>query len=287
MARKIKIASSILNIRLHPHSTDRYVDFFNDVYRTKKIVRLHGDRHGMISLLDMTKANEGTIRGIITTFLNVEIDGNWFDAENLQEATDLQVSEVKIPENLHPNAAQFYFIFDVKKHKIYVQNYSKGKVLTPPQALKLFNDLSTQTEITQKYNYASITPIQDKKALDKIFKIERIDRITINILKPNADILVDNFEEKIESHLLASHARRLTLTYQANPGESLIPNNDIQKLGGAALTNGSVQVDGRDDGKAVHESTEDSPLVIQGKYDPGTTTEDQAFRRLVNEAEKN
>jgi len=241
----------------------------------------------MISLLDMTKSDEGVVRGIITTFINIEIDGNWFDAENLQDATDQQVSEVKIPANLHPNAAQFYFIFDVKKHRIYIQNYSRSKVLTPPQALKLLSELSTQTSITQKYNYASITLIQDKKALEKIFKIDRIDRITINILKPNADILADDFEEQIEAHLLASHARKLTLTYQANPGDSLVPNSDIQKLGEAALTNGSVRVDGRNDGQSVHESTEDSPLIIQGKYDPDTTTEDQAFRRLINEAENN
>jgi hypothetical protein len=263
------------------------VEFFKDIYQTKKIVRLHGDRHGMISLLDMTKSDEGVVRGIITTFINIEIDGNWFDAENLQDATDQQVSEVKIPANLHPNAAQFYFIFDVKKHRIYIQNYSRSKVLTPPQALKLLSELSTQTSITQKYNYASITLIQDKKALEKIFKIDRIDRITINILKPNADILADDFEEQIEAHLLASHARKLTLTYQANPGDSLVPNSDIQKLGEAALTNGSVRVDGRNDGQSVHESTEDSPLIIQGKYDPDTTTEDQAFRRLINEAENN
>ncbi|MXN49579.1 DUF4747 family protein [Shinella sp. AETb1-6] len=287
MAQKIKIASSILNIRLHPHSDDRYVDFFSDIYRTKKIVRLHGDRHGMMSLLDMTRSDEGIIRGIVTTFLNIEIDGNWFDTENLKEATDNQVSEVKIPENLHPNSAQFYFIFDVKRHRIYIQNYSKGKVLTPPQALKLFSEISEQIQITQKYNYPSITLVQDKKALEKIFNIERIDRITISILKPNADILVDNFEEQIEAHLLASHAKKLTLTYQANPGESLVTNDDIQKLGGAALTNGSVKVDGRDNGHAVHMSTEDSPLIIQDKYDPDTTTEDQAFRKLINEAEIN
>lgn len=283
MARKIKISASILNLRVHPHTADIYKAFIQDLYELKAIVRLHGDRHGMISLINRSQSDDNIITGTITTFLNVDLDGSWFDTENLQEATDNQVSEVNIPRHLHPNAAQFFFHFDINEHKIYVQNYSKGKVLTPPQALMLFKELSERLSITSKYNLAKITLVQSKEGLKRIFSIDRIDKITITIMKPNADILAENFESQIEAHLAASHARKLSLTYQAEPGVSLALNKDIEKLSETALSNGAVEVIGRNDGASVRQSTESIPLIIQDKYDPDTTIEQQAFRRLINE----
>ena len=51
MARQIKIESGVLNIRMHPHSGEKYVDLLKFVYGRKNIVKLRGDRHAMISLL--------------------------------------------------------------------------------------------------------------------------------------------------------------------------------------------------------------------------------------------
>ncbi|MBU4530953.1 MAG: DUF4747 family protein [Hoeflea sp.] len=283
MARRIKISSSVLNIRLHPHPIGVYGDFFQDIFRLRQIVRLHGDRHGMLSLLNLNDIDQGSISGTITTFVNIEVDGDWFDAVNLTEATDNQISKVSIPENLHPNSAQYYFYFDVKQHKLYVQNYSKGKILTPNQALTLFGSLSKNINITQKYNLASINLVQSKSALDKLFKIDRIDRIIVSILKPNSDILADDFEAQIEEHLANSHARSVTVAYQADPGQSLVPVEDIKTISNAALENGNVEVIGRNNGLRVHESTEDNPLILQNKYDPDHTSEAQAFKHLVNE----
>ncbi|MBB3979121.1 hypothetical protein GGQ64_004357 [Rhizobium azooxidifex] len=283
MARKIKISSSILNIRLHPHSPEIYSSFIKDAYDLKRIIRLHGDRHGIISFLDRSRADRGIITGTITTFVVVEIDGDWFDTEKLSEATDTQVSQVSIPENLHPNSAQFLFHFDINRHKIYVQNYSRGKVLTPSQGLLFFNSLAQSIEMTEKYNYANITLVQSKDGLKKLFKLDRIDRITITIMKPNADILSDDFEAQIEAHLAESHAKKLSITYHAEPGESLVPTPDINTLSDAALENGDVEVAGRNDGASVRMSTSEIPRVLQDRYDPDLTTESQAFTRLVTE----
>lgn len=281
MARKVKVSSVILNIRLHPHTDELYRQFIEDLFDLKQIVRLHGDRHGMISLIDRSRASEGTVTGTITTFTVVEIDGEWFDAESLAEASDDQVSEVRIPRNLHPNAASFFFHFDIKRHRLFVQNYSKGKVLTPQQALTLFKTLSEHLDITQKYTLAKITLVQSQAGLESLFSLDRLDRITITIMKPNADILSANFVDEIEGHLAAIHARKLTVSYVAEPGDSLVPDQDMRKLSAAALENGNVEAIGRDGTGRVKRSTEDFPLVLQDRYDPDDTTEHQAFRRLV------
>lgn len=281
MARRIKISAGVLNIRLHPHTPERYAEFLNDIYALKKPVKLRGDRHGMISLLNRSESENGIFTGVITTFLDIEFDGTWFNTDELKEATDEQISEVAIPENLHPNAASFYFEFNTNNHKIYFQTYSAGKVLSEKSALSLFQGLSSNLKISQKYGDAKITVVQSKEGLEKIFSIPVIKEITITIVKPNADIFADDFESQIESHLAGAHSKKLTISYEADAGSSVVPTDEIKAISAVALENGSVKVNGRDDSGAVKRSTDDHPMQYQDKYDPDAMTENQAFRSII------
>lgn len=281
MARKIKISAGVLNIRLHPHTAERYAEFLNDIYRLKRPVKLRGDRHGMISLLNRAEADDNLFGGVITTFLDIDFDGTWFNTAELKEATDEQVSKVTIPENLHPNSAQFYFHFDASGHKLYFQTYSSGKVLTENSAILLFQVLASDLGITQKYGDVKITVIQSKEGLARIFALTVIKEITITIEKPNADIFADDFEAQIEAHLASAQSKRLTITYEADPGSSVVPTDEIKAISQVALENGSVKVNGRDDSGAVKRSTDDHPMQYQDKYDPDATTERQAFRSIL------
>ncbi|RKF23430.1 DUF4747 family protein [Altericroceibacterium spongiae] len=281
MARKIKISAGVLNIRLHPHTPERYAEFLHDVYKLKKPVKLRGDRHAMISLLNRSEADDGIFTGVITTFLDIDFDGTWFNTAELKEATDEQVSKVTIPENLHPNSAQFYFQFDANKHKLYFQTYSSGKVLSEKSALSLFQGLSDDLGISQKYGDAKITVIQSKEGLAKIFAIPVIKEIKITIVKPNADIFADDFEAQIEAHLAGAHSKKLTISYEAESGSSVTPTDEIKAISAVALENGNVKVNGRDDSGAVKRSTDDHPMQYQDKYDPDAMSENQAFRSII------
>ncbi len=281
MARKIKISAGVLNIRLHPHTPERYAEFLNDVYKLKKPVKLRGDRHGMISLLNRSEADDGIYSGVITTFLDIDFDGTWFNAAELKEATDEQVSKVTIPENLHPNAAQFYFQFNANSHKLYFQTYSSGKALSEKSAFSLFRKLSDDLGIAQKYNDVKITIIQSKEGLEKIFAIPVIKEIKITIVKPNADIFADDFEAQIEAHLASAHSKKLTISYEADSASSVTPTDEIKAISAIALENGNVKVNGRDDSGAVKRSTDDHPMQYQIKYDPEAMTENQAFRSII------
>lgn len=281
MARKLKISAGVLNIRMHPHTAARYAEFLTDIYRLKKPIKLRGDRHGMISLLNRTEADVNFLSGVITTFLDIDFDGTWFNTEELKEATDEQVSKVAIPENLHPNAAQFYFRFDTANHKLYFQTYARGKVLTENSALSLFQGLADDLGIRQKFGDVKITVVQSKEGLARIFSLPQIKEITITILKPNADIFADDFEAQIEAHLAAAHSKKLTISYEADPGSTLIPSDEIKAISEVALENGSVKVNGRDESGAVKRSTDDHPLQYQDKYDPDAMTENQAFRSIL------
>ncbi|WP_137153486.1 DUF4747 family protein [Rhizobium sp. FKL33] len=281
MARKIKVSAASLNIRLHPHSPEIYMDWMVDIYRKKLIGPVHGDRHAMISTLDASKANDGIIRGVITTFIKFDSDGDWFNSEKLEEATKDDVSEIKIPDNLHYNPAQFYFTFYARYHRLYFQTYSNKKVLTPPSAHNFFSHLSRDLDVMEKFGEAQISIVQDRATLDKMFKIERIKEISVTILKPNTDVFDDDFEKNIEAHLANTKSREFTVKYKADARGSIEPDDDIKRISKIALDNGSVKVIGRDDKGAVNLNSEKYPEEFHDKFDPDVQSERSAFDALL------
>jgi len=250
------------------------------MFDQKQAVKLHGDRFGMLSLINRDE-DDGFVSGVITTFIKVEFDGRWFDASVMDDASAERVAEVVIPDDIYPNAARFYFEFDVQKHRIYVQSYSEGKYLSAKQAHALFSGLAELRQMKAKFGKIHVTIVQSKEGLDKLFSIKIIKEIKITIYKPNPDIFSENFEANIENHLAQAHSQSVTISYQADPGESVRPTAEIMQISQAALENGNVQVRGRDEAGAVNKSTDKIPKEYHDKYDSDQVTERNAFRRLI------
>lgn len=284
MARKVKVSASALNVRLHPHSTEIYINWIEAIFSARLIAPVHGDRHGMISMLDRSERGQGAISGIITTFVKLDGRGEWFNSEQLKEATEEQVSEINIPSNLYPNSSTFYFYLNAEKHKLYFQTYSKGKVFTPTSSLRFFSSLSRDLKIMALFGEAKISIVQDKANLEKMFSIKRIKEIEITILKPSSDVFDDDFEKNIEKHLEDTASSQFTVTYRAEANKSIKPDDDIRKISGVALENGSVNVKGRDEKGAVRLNSTQFPKEMHDRYDPDLQTERNAFFSLIPQA---
>jgi len=281
MARKIKIASGVLNIALHPHSPDIYRSFILDAYALKKPIHLRGDRYGILSLVHREESGDGFISGVITTFTRLDSGGSWFDAAQLTEANSAQLSQINIPDHLYPNAAAFYFSFDLNIHRLYFQTYSKGKVLSVNQSISLFWGLSQDTSMLAKYPRPKINAIQSEAGLNTMFSIPRIKKVRITINRPNPDVFGDDFEQDIERELGESNSRKVVFEFEAEAGESIIPTPGIRKASEAALDNGLVEVSGRDENGRVEKSSDGFHRILQDKFDPEVQTEEQAFRGLI------
>lgn len=131
MARRLKSSVGILNVALHPHSPAIYGDFIASIYRSKKAVRVRGERYAVISLLNRSEADQNIVTGVVTTFTMVDTNTKWFDLSALTEASAAATRQIVIPPGLYPNPKAFYFLFDLRQHRIYFQNYAEGDVLTP------------------------------------------------------------------------------------------------------------------------------------------------------------
>jgi hypothetical protein len=259
MARKLKVSVVVLNVRIHPHSEDNYAAMLQAAYTQKRPIQIHGDRYGLISTLNANRREIGFIDGVFTTFTKVDLEGEWFDIEELDEASTDKLKEISIPDGIFPNTAAYYFSFNLNTHKLYVETYSSGKALTATSALRFIKNMLTTPDIAGVFGEPSISLVQAQAGLDKLFSIDRIKEITVTIEKPNADIFSDDFEEEIEKHLLETHSQSMTINHKAVNGQSIVPNDEVKQISSAALQNGEVRVTGRDEGVAVNLSSKDFP----------------------------
>jgi hypothetical protein len=276
----------MLSIALHPHSTGIYGDFLDALFSLKRAVKVRGERYAIISLLNRADRSSGEVSGILTTFTKVDTRSKWFDISNLKEASSEQTNKIVIPEGMYPNLKSFHFLFDLKRHLLYFQNYSEGDVLTPLSAYRIFKSLSEAEEVVSSFGHAKITIVQSKAALESLLKIPVIREIRVTILRPNPDVFADDFEAKIAAHLAETKARELEIRYRAEPGQSLEPDDDIERVSEYALNTGKVTVEGRDENGRVSRSTDQFPEVISSTFDPDEESDEQAFRRTVRQQQQ-
>lgn len=282
MGRLSKITAGILNIRLHPHPDGVYHEFIDAVFKLRKPVRVHGERWAMMSLISKNKTDPDLVTGLISTFTKIELDQPWFDAENLKDASEDILAEIEIPENVFPNSSSFNFAFDTKKHKLYVQTYSKGKAFSINLANNMFQTLVDDLRITRKFGLASIDVVQSNVGLERIFEIKVLKKLTFILNKPNADVFEDDFDENVESYLREIKAKKMQIGVVAESGQSIEPNDSLKRIGSSALEHGSVVGEGADNqGLAVTRSSRDFPREISEKYDANEEQENLVFRKMI------
>jgi hypothetical protein len=285
MPRNLKLSVGGLNVRIHPHSPELYDQFLQAIYALREPVHIRGDRHGMITALDRRNLETGIIRGVITTFTKIDMNGRWFDQTRLDDVSPDLLKEINIPANVHPNSAAFRFAMNVNNHVLTFEHYNAGKYLVPKSAYTLFRKLSDNLDITTKFGAVKISILQDKSSLDRIFGMTRLKRITFIVDRPNPDIWSDDIEGQVDAHLAAVHAQQISVTYTAPSGGSLVETPSLRKLGNTALRNGAIEATGTE-GKAHQRiSTIDSPRLDQTTYNEEVESEVHAFERLRNSME--
>lgn len=277
MARQHKMEIGGLNVRVHPHEDGAYDELIGKLYDLKKVAKIHGDRFGLITMLDRSEENKGMVYGVLSTFLEIEIDGDWFNTETMDEASANDIRKIRIPENLHPNLKTFRFAFNTKRHELIFEHYSEGDRLTHNSALNFFRNLADDRRIQKRFGDVKITVVTDRATVDRIFQIPRITDLDILIEKPNSDLWDANFEE----HLEDKNARSMNVHYKAERGQGIQRDEDLNALLNASINNGRSIAKGYGPEGHVTISTDSFPKVVQEKYEPEVAPV-SVFKRLAN-----
>jgi hypothetical protein len=174
MKRLRTIKLGILNIKIHPHSCDRYIELFEEVVRLNEPTAVFGSEWGMIGYVGEFKSRADALGqpelkaavGAFYRFLNIDPKKPWFHLLD-RRPLDTEVGDrpPAVPDHLKPNFREVSFVFFPDKHR-------------------LFFDVNSCT-----HNFA-------QRLLDKLFKNEQI----VSRWGP-VDIIVESSRETLVNQI--------------------------------------------------------------------------------------
>lgn len=271
MPKQRKLSVSVLNITVQPHSPQKYVELFNDVFKQKNACKYYGEKFGIISKLEDIEEKTGILAlfGEISIFTNINKDAPWFNFESLEEAAENDIMEIKIPDKLRPNLTKCFFVFNAIKHQMFFitkngQDMSFGGMCIKKFIYNLFN---TEQNI-QKFGDIAVNLIPESNIIDKLFSYPHLSKLNIVLTPPNPDDLADE-EAKLMEKLNTMRAKKMEQSYTAERRTtSLNVDEETRRLSEIASNNGYVSVVAKDVyGISIIDSTKEHPLVITRQYD--------------------
>jgi hypothetical protein len=270
-----KLVVSALNIKIHPHTPELYIDLFNSLFTSVKSVKIRGADYGTpgwISEVVPGRPLDG-LQGEFYKFLSIDPRDPWFD-ERSREVIEIDddEDELPVPEHLKPNLHKVRFVFYPKKHRLFFDSQK----FSPNNARKLLVALCSFTEITDKYGHVDVEVESSREAIERILEIPAKTKLEIRISLPNPDDTSDD-EQRVLDRLLSQNARTIEESYTGVKEEGLIPNEDTKTLMRVAQSNGYVKATGYDGDKRIERSTLDHPLVEPEFYNPETTSRMQTL----------
>ena len=262
MPKNLKMMIGSINIKIHPHKPEMYIELFKDAIALKNIVPMRGDVYGSLSkfnFIDRKDKNLG-FKGNIYKFLNIDPDQPWFDVEKEKVAEADVLKNISAIKNIKPNFCSFLYYFAPLKHRIFFTTYYDTKSISSKSIANFFTNIFFQPSIIDKYGEVEVIVEPSTDKLDKMMKMKQIDKLELMISRPNPDDHGEA-ERKLLARLGKLNAKKVYEEYESVNHETLKPDADLLTLTKIAASNGYVKTSGRDDfGKKVHESTLSHPL---------------------------
>ena len=277
MAQNRKIEISALNIKTHPHTPEKYIELFQDVFNLQQVVKMKSDYYGMIgsrTFINENKPLEG-ITGNINRFLQIDRNKPWFNTQENGEAKPEDIDEIYIPDYLKPNMANFRYAFYPVGHRLFFESYSDGEQIGPATMMNFFKRLFDHRKIQRKYGEVTIIVEPKKESLDDIFTIHTLKKLEMRVSRPNPDDPFESFEYKFYEKMESENANEVETSIK---GHDLEPSEETQMLARVAASNGYVKGSGTDaEGKATKESTKEHPLKKRHFYNPKIESAREVF----------
>lgn len=268
MARQSVVRVGVLNIVIHPHSPEKYINLIRDTYSLAQPGKIRGSDYGFLAsfrkLNSPLKEDNQVIWGTVYRFLNIDPRGTWLD---LSQKIPVDMAEEGrppiVPEHLKPNLREGYYLFSPKHHKLFFET----SFLAPQSFSKLITSLFSQKPIYEKYGQVDVNVVSTKEVIERILLIPRITRLNIDFTMPNPDDLGE-IEKKIQDRLESQNIRRIKNEATSTHQEGVKPDSETKALMSMALQNGEVTVTGYEGAQKKILSTKDHPLIQLFYYNP-------------------
>lgn len=271
MARKRRLTIGVINITMHPHKPERYVDLIKAAVTNRCVSSIGNLQSVLITSVGSFELGndkpDAILRGNLVKFQNIDFDGNWFDTESNAVAAEQDLASVNIPPNLKPNSMFYDFVFFPDKHLLVYEAKSKDSSITPAVAVKAFTNIFNQSALQDEFGVIEVTHIPETHLLDNALALKNISNIKLHITRPNADSFA-KIERQYLQQMNDGNVAEIIEERRAIKGESLVIDEDLRNSAKIAEKNGYAEVRGHDSaGKPINFSTLSHPIQITDYFD--------------------
>ncbi len=280
------VSIGALNLTMHPHPNGAYIDLLGMAKRSKGSIVLYGKSCARIGVFAPLNEAEpfGPHYGEIHRYINIDVEGNWYDTERGKQADDDDVKKVSIPANLKPEYEPFRFVFFPDGHRLFYEiRAHKVGPLSPAHVQKLLVALFRNERIVSKYGKVDVTIEPAADTVERILAMPVLRKLRIEVNRPNTDDFSD-FEREVFERLEAESAQTIQESIVAQRETSLTPTIRTRALCRIAASNGEVEGEGRDsNNKTLRVRTTDYPWTETTQYRSSVTNERDAFLNKSSE----
>lgn len=244
MARTKKLTYGAVNITIHPHTPEKYIELFRMARRNARNVKLRGDSYATLSFFNPYKRGQSSnepFEGEILKFIDIDIDGEWFNISKKDVATDEEKDKINIPENLKPNVGRFSFIFLPESHLLVYEMQDKNKYISPKQMETFLNGIFSDTKILDKFGIVNVTILTEPESVEKMLSLKGITLISMITRRPNPDDLI-SAESIMQKRFKKLGVIEEDKTYKSERGQEIKPDKELKQDALIASRNGEVSI---------------------------------------------
>jgi hypothetical protein len=292
MATLKKLTVGAINITIHPHTAEKYIEVIKKAGKNKTPVKLRKDLFG--TLTNVKQFSDGAfkeckvqpVEGDLIKYVDINLQGNWWDIETKDVANDVDKEKINIPKNLKPNLEVLSFIFFPDEHLLIYESYETSNSLTPSYAEKIVRNALNSPDIVSKYGIINVKHHPETDAVDKLIELKKITNIQLETRRPNPDGL-KSAERKVHDRLAKLNAKTEIKEYKADENEFLTPDIELTNEIKIAARNGEASLVNinENDRKELH-STKSHPLTRTDFYNPDIILLQHAFLELATKVKK-
>lgn len=275
MARAKKLTYGAVNITMHPHSPEKYVELFRMARKNSENINLRGDSYATLSFFYPYKKGQSEnepFEGEVLKFTDIDVEGDWFNIVKKDVASDEEKGKIVIPENLKPNVARFSFVFLPASHLLVYEMQDKSRNLTPRQMSSFITGIFSNEKIIKKFGKINVTILTEPESVQRMLALKGITCINMVTRRPNPDDLA-SAESIMQKRFKRIGVIEEDKTYKSERGQEIKPDVELKQDALIASRNGEVSIRRVNEfGLVEVHASSDTPLQRVEPYDPDVTS---------------
>ena len=275
MARAKKLTYGAVNITMHPHSPEKYVELFRMARKNAGNVNLRGDSFATLSYFYPYKNGQvisEPFEGEILKYTDIDVSGDWFDIVKKDIASDEEKERINIPENLKPNVARFSFVFLPASHLLVYEMQDKSRHLTSRQIESFLNGIFSHEGIIKRFGKVNVTILTEPDSVERMLSLKGITCINMVTRRPNPDDLA-SAENVMQKRFKRIGVIEEDKTYKSERGQEIKPDGELKQDALIASRNGEVSIRRINEvGLVEVHASSDIPLQRVEPYDADVTS---------------